>query len=285
MTHQIEESDATTKTLTTILNDVVLIVVENLDIDAFLEFRLTSRRYYNLIGSHMNSLTLAVASATFPNQSRIFTANPRSETDEQWSPLQWLKWLRFEQLAAILVERRGRHSIAAEDSLGDGVRSAAAKGWHVLVHLARIAEQAKCLTAEQAREGLPGCHQGSSGQSTDPKYEPLQARMQICLRWMRYVQTWTLAELQGYEFVMETMVHDALDFPGQAVWEYDTVVNGIAWRGLWVRSSYLGHKHFGICSGPKDVGQKIRREFKIRDYPINLSSSGSHWVDLFRSGR
>ncbi|KAF2171581.1 hypothetical protein M409DRAFT_50258 [Zasmidium cellare ATCC 36951] len=56
-------------------SEVVLAIVELLDIDTFLGFRLICRSYNNLIDSHMSSLALAVAHNTFPTQKRIFEPN------------------------------------------------------------------------------------------------------------------------------------------------------------------------------------------------------------------
>lgn len=49
--------------------DVMLTIVNYLDIDTFLDFRITSREHYALVNTHMNGLTEELVRTPFPAQA------------------------------------------------------------------------------------------------------------------------------------------------------------------------------------------------------------------------
>ncbi|KAK4499278.1 hypothetical protein PRZ48_009791 [Zasmidium cellare] len=240
-------------------DDVVLIIIENLDIDTFLDFRQTCCHYRALISSHMDSLSLAVARTTFPTQTRIFESNPQADHDDRTGMLRWLKWLRYEQLAAILVERISPQPISAEDPVGDELRHGVAHGWHIIAHLQKLVE-------EMGRTKLDDLVQPSTAPVPTNDHAPLpldQAErrtrgLDICSKLLRFVQTWTLNELKGYKFIIRSLVLDIFGLQSQGplaspdICQWDCVAWLIThiiqlgpqrfWQQWWKNSLEDGHK-------------------------------------------
>ncbi|KAK4630250.1 uncharacterized protein CLAFUR5_08041 [Fulvia fulva] len=120
-------------------NDVVLIIISHLDVDTFLDFRLTCHNYHVLISAHINELSGAVARNTFPGQTRIFT----EVSNTGLTHIQWLKSLRYHQLGSILVEQTAPYSyrafpIAANDPAGGYDRDRLAQAWKTFTSLASM---------------------------------------------------------------------------------------------------------------------------------------------------
>ncbi|TKA78433.1 hypothetical protein B0A55_03064 [Friedmanniomyces simplex] len=81
------------------------VIFAHIDIGTFLKLRLLNRHLHNLINYHAHGLTESVARSTFPGQTRILMHLPHKEAADHSECLRWLKDLRCQQLAAILLER------------------------------------------------------------------------------------------------------------------------------------------------------------------------------------
>lgn len=247
-------------------NEITLMIIECLDIDSLLSFRTTCRKYHSLINLHTRSIIPVVAQNTFPSQTRILQAGSGSLDTAPEATICWLKWLRYHQLAAILVERYNPYSIAAEDPLGDDVRSVMAKGWHVIEHLRLIGEQVARLAPCEIPQRLPSTESTRGGPS--PKSEPLviadmQRALETCHRWMKFMQRLTLAEIQGYLHVMTTLLHGIFGFKVSLEWSLDKIQACESDSAAWVmnRIIELGPRKFWqlfwTSNGAYEPGPKV----------------------------
>lgn len=73
---------------------------------------------------------------------------PAKDTASYAERVRWLKDLRYQQLAAIMLERQMHSSVAAEDPAGDDMRRALATCWRILGDLSSIARQVEAVQPE-----------------------------------------------------------------------------------------------------------------------------------------
>jgi hypothetical protein len=121
-------------------DDVLLCVFEHCDIDTFLHLRLLSRSILKLINRNIDALSQKVAHATFPRQQDIFASSQPPITHD----VNWLKYLRFKQLAAILVEctnqnNNGNNLLNADNPRGDAPRMQIFVAFRILSSLQHVA--------------------------------------------------------------------------------------------------------------------------------------------------
>ncbi|KAK3666168.1 Glutathione S-transferase 2 [Elasticomyces elasticus] len=191
-------------------DDVFLVVVGHTDIDTFLNIRLLSRHVGALIKTHIHGITASVARSTFPRQTRILMHAP-DESSNDADCLRWLKDLRYQQLAAIVVERQMPGAeITAEDPLGDDLRRAIAKGWRVLTHCSRIASEMTLVPSEQ----LPQRSSNSARRDCTADAAEIEALREIeaYRRYSLYFETLQIEDMKGYQQLQNTLVLEVFGF-------------------------------------------------------------------------
>lgn len=133
------------------LNDDVLLCVFGLcDIDTFLSLRLLSKSILRLIERNLDALSQKVAHATFPRQQEIFSSSKPPSTYD----VAWLKYLRFRQLAAILVEctnqnNNGNNLLNAENPKGATPRMHIFVAFRILSSLHRAAADVSMMSEHE----------------------------------------------------------------------------------------------------------------------------------------
>lgn len=131
-------------------DDTLLCVFGHCNIDTFLSLRLLSRAILGLINQNLTRLCQSVASSTFPGQHEIFVSSAgRAAYD-----LQWLKCLRFQQLAAILVEvtnqrNNANNRLNAENPRGRTPRGSIFRAFKIVAELSRISKSVHALTEDK----------------------------------------------------------------------------------------------------------------------------------------
>lgn len=205
-------------------DDVLLVIVSNTDIDTFLSLRLLSRKVHDLIITRIHGLTQAVARTTFPNQTRILLQQAERSEHDYRQPIRWLKDLRYQQLAAILLQCP-KSAIAAEDPLGDEARSTVAEGWKALDHLARIAREVGQIQSDDVPQLSPSLSESWREGTRDAGYVGrLRAQATCLLRRTMYVETMSMRQLRGLDFL-----HKALE---KSVFCLEDIPPGIPRSGL-----------------------------------------------------
>lgn len=122
-------------------DDTLLCILGSCDIDTFFVARRLSKSIHALIQNNLTLLCRNVALSSFPQQHEIFHSDSRPE-DEVYDIL-WLKSLRFEQLAAILVEctnqnNNATHLLNAENTRGREERKRMRRAFSMLAGLHQI---------------------------------------------------------------------------------------------------------------------------------------------------
>ncbi|KAK6440128.1 hypothetical protein LTR95_003647 [Oleoguttula sp. CCFEE 5521] len=139
--------------------DVLLLVISRLDIDSFLNARLLDRATHDLIIRHIRGLVASVAQATFADELGFLTRRPLPADSGAPAYLTWLKALRYQYLAAVMLECRHVNAkrdrdlavVSAKDPVGDEARFHFVAGLRVLNQFAVIARAVEVLTQEQLR--------------------------------------------------------------------------------------------------------------------------------------
>ncbi|KAK4549988.1 hypothetical protein LTR36_002955 [Oleoguttula mirabilis] len=186
--------------MTTLPDDVMLVVLSHTDIDTFLERRLLNRKLHALIKTHIHGLTKAVAQGAFPKQTRILLNGGDSrDPAHAGASLRWLKALRYQQLAAILLERRSLHAISAEDPLGDDLIHQLALGWRVLQRFAEISREVDaCPSRDLPLRDLKRSQLAPTERDTAIEIACLR-ELEICARRIVYVETLPAQALKAYK--------------------------------------------------------------------------------------
>ncbi|KAK5690277.1 hypothetical protein LTR17_026008 [Elasticomyces elasticus] len=219
-------------------DDVFLVVVGHTDIDTFLNIRLLSRHVGALIKTHIHGITASAARSTFPGQTRILMHTPDERSNDA-DCLGWLKDLRYQQLAAIVVERQiAGAEITAEDPLGDDLRRAIAKGWRVLTHCSKIAREVALVPSEQLPQRSSKFARGEGTADTAENQELRE--IETYRRYSLYFETLQIEDLKGYEQLQRILVLRSFGFRWHDRVELGTYKDlpGNAEHEQWV-SSYL----------------------------------------------
>ncbi|CAK4034097.1 Hypothetical predicted protein [Lecanosticta acicola] len=200
-------------------NDVWLIVRGHLDIDTFLAFRLTCRKYYELINSHMTGLTEAVAASTFPHQTRILQHDCSRGLSSPAMSLSWLKGRRLQQLTAIVLESNRERAIMAEDPLGDEARAQRVAGWKILLRLHSIEREVQGLTTDEILSiHLPQ-------EDADPEEVDISVRIsrikevEICRRRCYFIKTLSFDDMWAYHALKDFIQVEVLGYPWHEPWK------------------------------------------------------------------
>ncbi|OQO02448.1 hypothetical protein B0A48_11975 [Cryoendolithus antarcticus] len=154
--------------------DVLLLVISRLDIDSFLNARLLDRATHDLIIRHIRGLVASVAQATFANELGFLAKRSLPADSGASAYLTWLRALRYQYLAAVMLECRGVNAkrdsdlavVSAEDPVGDDARFHFVAGLRVLNEFAVIARAVEVLPQEQLR-GDAGSLARTSGSAQD----------------------------------------------------------------------------------------------------------------------
>ncbi|KAK4896699.1 hypothetical protein LTR27_005293 [Elasticomyces elasticus] len=192
-------------------DDVLLVIIGHTDIDTFLEVRRLDHHVYGLVQSHIHGLTESVARSTFPGQTRIFENVPDNETASSADCLYWLKDLRYQQLAAILVEFRKSWGCAADDPRGDSLRQGLAKAWRILADCSKIAKDVAAIEEVLIRpRPMPAPVDEWSDVSTATQ-TPLR-ELELCRRYLMYFETLDFEQFRGYAILMLELVWSVFNF-------------------------------------------------------------------------
>ncbi|KAK5689716.1 hypothetical protein LTR97_012715 [Elasticomyces elasticus] len=192
-------------------DDVLLIIFGHMDIDTFLDVRRLNHHVHGLVQSHIHGLTESVARSTFPGQTKILENVPDNEAASPADCLYWLKNLRYQQLAAILVEFRTGWEHAADDPRGDSLRRALAKAWRILADCAKIAKEVAATEESLLRaRPTPASIDEWSDVST-AKYTPLR-ELELCRRYLMYFETLDFEQFRGYGILMIQLVWCVFNF-------------------------------------------------------------------------
>ncbi|KAK4971790.1 hypothetical protein LTR42_007518 [Elasticomyces elasticus] len=190
-------------------DDVFLVVVGHTDIDTFLNIRLLSRHVGALIKTHIHGITASVARSTFPRQTRILM-HASDDGSNDADCLGWLKDLRYQQLAAIVVERQMPGAeITAEDPLGDDLRRAIAKGWRVLTHCSKMAREVALISPEYLPQRS---HHGARTQGADTAETEELREIEAYRRYSLYFETLQIEDMKGYQQLQNTLVQKVFGF-------------------------------------------------------------------------
>ena len=166
--------------------DVFLAIVSFTDIDTCLSLRLLDHATSALISTCFTGLSIAVAHATFPGQSRLLTRESLPPPKEVTEGLAWFRELRYQQLAAILLECNEEYSAAAEDLVGDETRRLLARGWRVLHRFSIIYND----------ELVPPTEYGEDDAAMLARLT--HSHLAVCARQMTLVHAMTLDDIRGY---------------------------------------------------------------------------------------
>ncbi|KAK5738826.1 hypothetical protein LTR17_005761 [Elasticomyces elasticus] len=196
-------------------DDVLLVIFGHTDIDTFLDVRRLNHHVHALVQSHIHGLTESVARSTFPGQTKILENVPDNETASPADCLYWLKDLRFQQLAAILLEHNKSCSIAAEDSAGDDVRHAFARGWRVLARCSSIASDVYRLRPEELWR--PDAEDETAKLEHNMISLARLQELEICRRWLKYLGTLPLDELREFEFLRHSLSLSVFHLPDLSI--------------------------------------------------------------------
>ena len=132
-------------TLTTLSDDILILVCRYVQINDIFYLRQTARRLATFVLSYSVHIAPSIARNTFPNAD-LLLRGPEIGSCE----FSWLKSLVPQYLAAVLVDRYRLRSpdvfaeyygVPAESELGDGPRARVASGWRVLKRLSDISRE------------------------------------------------------------------------------------------------------------------------------------------------
>ncbi|KAK5120397.1 hypothetical protein LTR85_006336 [Meristemomyces frigidus] len=222
-------------------DDVMLVVISRMDIDTFLSCRLLNHKVHDLIDTHINGLTDAVAHATFPTPTRVLDKASDSQNRSVVASLQWLQKLKLQQLAAIMLECPAERSVAAEDPLGDSLRVTITKGWTVLDRFAKIAADVGQLPVESLPVGEVPSSSSTANEQPAIIEIPYLRELETCSRRLQYVETLSLDEIRGYRYLRDNLLREAFGYeqPSPDLLDYgDLVQPGKSLAEPWV-FSYL----------------------------------------------
>ncbi|KAK5677870.1 hypothetical protein LTS10_009753 [Elasticomyces elasticus] len=191
-------------------DDVLLIIFGHTDIDTFLDVRRLNHHIHGLVQSHIHGLTESVARSTFPGQTRILEYIPDKDTASHADCLYWLKDLRFQQLAAILLECVGSFGVAAEDPLGDELRHSVADSWRIIADCSKIAEQVANIEENQ----LPPRQDASAAAEwTNGGITPSLRELELCRQYLQYFEGLALEQLTRYTWLLRDLNQYVFCFP------------------------------------------------------------------------
>ncbi|KAK5732708.1 hypothetical protein LTR17_010263 [Elasticomyces elasticus] len=179
-------------------DDVLLIIFGHTDIDTFLD-------------SHIHGLTESVARSTFPGQTKILENVPDNETASPADCLYWLKDLRYQQLAAILVEFRTGWGCAADDPRGDSLRRALAKAWRILADCSKIAKDVAAIEEGLLRARPTPAPTDEWSDVSIATHTPLR-QLELCRRYLTYFETLDFEQFRGYGILMIELVWGVFNF-------------------------------------------------------------------------
>ncbi|KAK5721107.1 hypothetical protein LTR15_007071 [Elasticomyces elasticus] len=195
-------------------DDVLLIIFGHTDIDTFLDVRRLNHHVHALVQSHIHGLTESVARSTFPGQTKILENVPDNETASPADYVYWLKDLRFQQLAAILVEYREAWGYAADDPRGDQLRLALAKAWRILAGCSKIAKDVAFIEEGLLGPRPPPAPINEWSDSSIATHTPLR-QLELCRRYLMYFETLDFEQFRGYVILMLELVRCVFNFVGR----------------------------------------------------------------------
>lgn len=165
-------------------NDILVVLVGRMDIDTFLSFRLSCRRFYDVTDSNIHGITRDVACSTFPGQERIFlVSRPPCKPAPAADMIRWLKDLRIRQLASLSAGRGFSELVEYDEE-----RKFHYKGWQVYHDLAKINPSIVPLR-------IP--NESSEGESSEESCLELQ-ELEICRRRCHYLRSLWPHHVHGF---------------------------------------------------------------------------------------
>ncbi|KAK6441464.1 hypothetical protein LTR95_002320 [Oleoguttula sp. CCFEE 5521] len=201
--------------------DALLLVISFLNVDTFLTARLLDRGTHDLIKQQTRGLVTSVAQATLPGGRGFLTWLPLSPNSGAFECLAWLKDLRYQYLAAVMLECRligaqretSQMAVPAEDPVGDGARSHSVVGLRVLNQFSAIARAADVLPQEQLAHAAGDVDSQTDDLRSMAKNEYHRKEVHICQKRLEYVRTFDLEMLHAYRHLRhEKMVKLFFDF-------------------------------------------------------------------------
>ncbi|KXT05000.1 hypothetical protein AC578_10350 [Pseudocercospora eumusae] len=194
-------------------DDIVLVIAQALDIDTFLNYRC----------------------------KHLLSDESLRQTDSPIDGLLWLQRLRYEYLAAVLIERKQLdvawtplYSEWELDKLD--LLVVLALGWQVLARFSKLLQEAH-LKFER--------RYNNPSRMTDMEHEERIWHAQLCRKWLDLLGQLTYLEVWGFDWLWEILICDLFQFTGYARHhsnQYLSDFRSVAW--LKIKVIQLGPSHF-----------------------------------------